>query len=51
MSSIRAYGLFYDCLCYLLPFRLGGAVKEREEEEDSIIDLVNNGGVCYPIFI
>ena len=36
------HSLFYDCLHCLLLFRLGGAVKEGEEEDHSIA----YDGVC-----
>ena len=39
-SKNRA-SLFYDCLSYLLPYRLGDIVKVREVEEDRESDLVN----------
>ena len=34
--------LFLDCLRYLLPFRLGGAKKAGEEEEESVNYLIND---------
>ena len=34
--------LFQDCLRYLLPFGLGGAVKSGEEQGEIIIDLMTH---------